>query len=171
MRAKSEAETNVMVESCEKRMKMLEYDLIAKQEEVNRMEQVKTEAYHKMTLMKAEYTGRVKRRDDKVSVCVCVCICICICMYIHTCIHTYIHTYIQIAELEAKIDASNRRKEATVPADSNDKENEISQNETPKVGDKATKVEKASKKEKKAAETEGSRRSTRRDAKALAPRC
>ena len=92
LRAKGEAETNVMVASCEKRMKMLEYDLIAKQEEVNRMEQVKTEAYHKMTLMKAEYTGRVKRRDDKVSVCVglsgsvcvsmcvCVCVCMCICM-------------------------------------------------------------------------------------------
>ena len=97
--------------------------------------------------------------------CKCVCVCVCVCVY------TYIHTYIQIAELEAKIDASNRRKEATVAAESNDKENEISQNQTPKGGDKATKVEKASKTEKKAAETEGSRRSTRRDAKALAPRC
>ena len=92
LRAKGEAETNVMVASCEKRMKMLEYDLIAKQEEVNRMEQVKTEAYHKMTLMKAEYTGRVKRRDDKVPVCLCVsvslglcvypCVCVCVCMCI-----------------------------------------------------------------------------------------
>ena len=29
--------------------------------------QLRDEAYHKMTLMKAEYTGRVKRRDDKIA--------------------------------------------------------------------------------------------------------
>ena len=29
--------------------------------------QVRDEAFHKMTLMKAEYTGRVKRRDDKIA--------------------------------------------------------------------------------------------------------
>ena len=29
--------------------------------------QLRDEAFHKMTLMKAEYTGRVKRRDDKIA--------------------------------------------------------------------------------------------------------
>lgn len=49
------------------RMKILEYDLIAKAEEQKKLEKVRDEAFHKMTLMKAEYTGRVKRREDKIS--------------------------------------------------------------------------------------------------------
>jgi hypothetical protein len=28
---------------------------------------VRDEAFHKMTLMKAEYTGRIKRREDRIA--------------------------------------------------------------------------------------------------------
>jgi len=34
---------------------------------VQTLEQVRDEAFHKMTLMKAEYTGRVKRREDRIT--------------------------------------------------------------------------------------------------------
>ena len=67
LRSKSGAEASVIIEACEKRMKILEYDLIAKAEEQKKLEKVRDEAFHKMTLMKAEYTGRVKRREDKIS--------------------------------------------------------------------------------------------------------
>ena len=67
LRSKSGNEANVIIEACEKRMKILEYDLIAKAEEQKRLEKVRDEAFHKMTLMKAEYTGRVKRREEKIA--------------------------------------------------------------------------------------------------------
>lgn len=67
LKAKSSAETNVILESCEKRMRMLEYDLVSKAQEQQKLEKVRDEAFHKMTVMKAEYTGRVKRRDDKIA--------------------------------------------------------------------------------------------------------
>ena len=31
------------------------------------VEKVRDEAFHKMTLMKAEYTGRIKRREDRIA--------------------------------------------------------------------------------------------------------
>lgn len=34
---------------------------------VQTLQQVRDEAFHKMTLMKAEYTGRVKRREDRIT--------------------------------------------------------------------------------------------------------
>jgi chromosome segregation ATPase len=67
LRASSGASANAIIESCEKRLRILEYDLVSKQEEISRLEKVKDDAFHKMTLMKAEYTGRVKRREDKIA--------------------------------------------------------------------------------------------------------
>jgi hypothetical protein len=40
LRAKSAAENDVMVESCEKRMRILEYDLLSKVEEIKNFEKV-----------------------------------------------------------------------------------------------------------------------------------
>ena len=72
LRASSGASANAIIESCEKRLRILEYDLVSKQEEISRLEKVKDDAFHKMTLMKWKtVTMQLKNSTNLMSVSMC----------------------------------------------------------------------------------------------------
>ena len=223
LRANSGASANAIIQSCEKRLKILEYDLISKQEEISKLEkvcaslsraargassfcvlpfvwraasrctcgmlrgvlawcaptllvlraawerdgtpathvrvvrcdaQVKDEAFHKMTLMKAEYTGRVKRREDKIS------------------------------ELEGKLArltgadpapalalsaGGDKENDASMLSNGNQNANSKSKSNGPSKGGKASKSSAQAVEEDSGEAISATKRSTRSSAKALAP--
>ena len=116
--------------------------------------QVKDEAFHKMTLMKAEYTGRVKRREDKIS------------------------------ELEGKLArltgadpapalalsaGGDKENDASMLSNGNQNANSKSKSNGPSKGGKASKSSAQAVEEDSGEAISATKRSTRSSAKALAP--